>query len=108
MGILDEAIREHLELKRQHGASEQEIQQAQAEALGPARRDSTAEPFADEGGMAAPFEPVADDEPPSDLGHLRSPRSGAARDPGAGAACARLQRPAAVAGDLGRADGAGG
>ncbi|MEA2444215.1 MAG: hypothetical protein QOJ12_1507, partial [Thermoleophilales bacterium] len=38
MGALDDAIREHLELKRQHGASDEEITRAQAEALGPARR----------------------------------------------------------------------
>jgi hypothetical protein len=63
MGALDDAIREHLELKRQHGASENEIREAEAEALGPARRDSTIEPFVDEGGMTAPFEPF-DDEPP--------------------------------------------
>jgi hypothetical protein len=63
MGALDDAIREHLELKRRHGASEQEIQQAESEALGPARRDTTAEPFVDEAGMTAPIEPF-DDEPP--------------------------------------------
>jgi hypothetical protein len=39
MGLLDDAIREHLELKRLHGASDQEIAQQEAEALGPARRD---------------------------------------------------------------------
>ena len=39
MGILDDAIREHLELKRQHGAPEDEVQRQQDEALGPARRD---------------------------------------------------------------------
>ena len=39
MGLLDDAIREHLELKRRHGASEEEIAQEEAEALGPARRD---------------------------------------------------------------------
>src|SRR4051795_4376701 len=38
MGALDDAIREHLELKRRHGASDEEIKQAEAEALGPARR----------------------------------------------------------------------
>jgi hypothetical protein len=64
MGALDDAIREHLELKRRHGASEQEIQQAEAEALGPARRDSTAEPFVDEAGMTAPFEPFEEEPPP--------------------------------------------
>jgi len=39
MGLLDDAIREHLELKRRHGASEEEISQEEAEALGPARRE---------------------------------------------------------------------
>jgi hypothetical protein len=34
MGILDDAIREHLELKRQHGASEEELRQQEVEALG--------------------------------------------------------------------------
>jgi hypothetical protein len=45
MGILDDAIRQHLELKRQHGASEEELQRQEEEALGPARRDvAPAEP----------------------------------------------------------------
>lgn len=35
MGTLDEAIREHLELKRRQGAGEDEIQKAEAEAFGP-------------------------------------------------------------------------
>jgi hypothetical protein len=39
MGVLDDAIREHLELKRRHGASDEEVAQEEAEALGPARRD---------------------------------------------------------------------
>lgn len=44
MGILDEAIREHLELKRQHGAEESEIEGLEAEAFGPADRpDATTE-----------------------------------------------------------------
>jgi hypothetical protein len=38
MGVLDDAIREHLDLKRQRGASEDELARAEAEALGPARR----------------------------------------------------------------------
>jgi hypothetical protein len=45
MGALDDAIREHLELKRQHGASDDEIRRAEAEALGPARRESGAGPI---------------------------------------------------------------
>ena len=39
MGVLDDAIREHLELKRKHGAAEDEVKRQQEEALGPARRD---------------------------------------------------------------------
>jgi hypothetical protein len=39
MGVLDDAIREHLELKRQHGASDEELARQEAEALGPARRE---------------------------------------------------------------------
>jgi hypothetical protein len=45
MGILDEAIREHLELKRQHGAADSELQQIEDEAFGKAERP---------GGEAAP------------------------------------------------------
>jgi hypothetical protein len=39
MGILDDAIREHLELKRKHGVPEEELQRQEEEALGPARRE---------------------------------------------------------------------
>ncbi len=38
MGILDEAIREHLELKRQHGAADTELKQLEDEAFGQAER----------------------------------------------------------------------
>jgi hypothetical protein len=38
MGILDEAIREHLELKRQHGAGDSELKQLEDEAFGQAQR----------------------------------------------------------------------
>jgi hypothetical protein len=50
MGVLDDAIREHLELKRQHGVPEEELQRQEEEALGPARRDVTQQP---EDGAAA-------------------------------------------------------
>ena len=40
MGILDDAIREHLELKRKHGVSEDELERQEEEALGPARREA--------------------------------------------------------------------
>lgn len=38
MGILDEAIREHLELKRQHGAPDPELKKLEDEAFGPPPR----------------------------------------------------------------------
>ena len=53
MGILDDAIREHLELKRQHGADESEVEGLEAEAFGPADRPDATEPSAD----AAPTDP---------------------------------------------------
>ena len=39
MGLLDDAIKEHLELKRRHGADPGEVARLEHEALGPARRD---------------------------------------------------------------------
>ena len=44
MGILDDAIREHLDLKRQHGAEESEVEGLEAEAFGPADRPDATEP----------------------------------------------------------------
>jgi len=40
MSILDDAIREHLELKRRHGADDSELKQLEDEAFGPAERPS--------------------------------------------------------------------
>src|SRR5262245_7044149 len=40
MGLLDDAIREHLELKRRHGADASEVERQEQEALGPARRSA--------------------------------------------------------------------
>jgi hypothetical protein len=39
MGILDDAIREHLDLKRRRGADPAEVERAELEALGPVRRN---------------------------------------------------------------------
>ena len=46
MGILDEAIREHLELKRQHGADESELKGLEDEAFGEAERPDATAPSA--------------------------------------------------------------
>ena len=48
MGILDDAIKEHLELKRSHGASEDEIRRKEAEAFGAVRNEAPAEAPSDE------------------------------------------------------------
>ncbi|MGC1853072.1 MAG: hypothetical protein WA687_11600 [Solirubrobacterales bacterium] len=51
MGILDDAIKEHLELKRQHGADDSELKQLEDEAFGAAERPgeegSTPDPIAE-------------------------------------------------------------
>ncbi len=54
MGLLDEAIREHLDLKRRRGADPGEIDRAEREALGPVRRE--------------PFEPEVDQLGPARAG----------------------------------------
>ena len=59
MGIFDEAIREHLELKRQHGAAEPELQELEDEAFGPPARPGAS---ASETAVAEP-PPIADEAP---------------------------------------------
>ncbi len=53
MGLLDDAIRDHLELKRAHGASEEEVRRLEQEALGSPRN----------AGEFAPSEPAGDMSP---------------------------------------------
>jgi hypothetical protein len=47
MSILDDAIREHLELKRQHGADEAELKRLEDEAFGPPGRPEEPDPLAE-------------------------------------------------------------
>jgi hypothetical protein len=56
MGILDDAIREHLELKRQHGAEHSELQKIEDEAFGPPARPGDPTNGEDPQGEAAPSE----------------------------------------------------
>ena len=58
MGLLDDAIREHLELKRRRGADLDEVARQEDEALGDPRRAETA-PEAPEG-TETPEEPAAE------------------------------------------------
>src|SRR4051794_6315506 len=64
MGLLDDAIREHLELKRRHGADPSEVERQEQEALGPARRGAALplDDFEDEAGAVAAGT-LDDDEP---------------------------------------------
>src|SRR5689334_6830017 len=59
MGLLDDAIREHLELKRRRGADAEEVSRLEQEALGPPQRGE----FAAAGAPAAPAEASEPAEP---------------------------------------------
>ncbi len=62
MGLLDEAIREHLDLQRRRGADPTEVERAEREALGPVRRAPQSAPGADdEAHDSDGFEPEAPD-----------------------------------------------
>jgi hypothetical protein len=88
MGILDDAIKEHLELKRQHGAEASELKQLEDEAFGAAERpgdEDSADPLAEaptqfmerpegldteaEAALEAEAPPGGEDEP------MRAPRT---------------------------------
>jgi hypothetical protein len=87
MGILDDAIKEHLELKRQHGADDDELKQLEDEAFGASERPgdggAALDPLAEAPTefMAQPDleQPLADNEPeaaaPPDPGEEPSRRS---------------------------------
>jgi hypothetical protein len=72
MGILDEAIREHLELKRQHGADQLELEKLEDEAFGPPGRPDEG---ASDGLAEAPTEFMAQPEVPAAAEAAPSPRS---------------------------------
>jgi hypothetical protein len=65
MGLLDDAIREHLELKRKHGADPDDVARQEQEALGPGQHNEFAQPESvPEPVLAEPEpepEPVADE-----------------------------------------------
>ena len=87
MGLLDDAIREHLELKRRRGADPSEVDRLEREALGPVRRgphdaadlmidEESAAPAGNsheeevtswepDGAEAAPFDHTAESQPPA-------------------------------------------
>ena len=62
MGLLDDAIREHLELKRRGGADAGEVSRLESEALGPVRRSPDGTPDL----SSIPGPPLSAAAPPSD------------------------------------------
>jgi hypothetical protein len=90
MGILDDAIKEHLELKRQHGAGESELKQLEDEAFGASERpggEAASDPLAE-----APTEFMAQPD-------LDEPKAETAEAPPAEEASSR-RRPSAEIADL--------
>jgi hypothetical protein len=74
MGILDDAIREHLELKRQHGAASSELEQLEQEAFGPAARPGDPEfETGEEPAPVAELEAVPEDASESPEGGFDDP-----------------------------------
>jgi hypothetical protein len=72
MGLLDDAIREHLELKRLRGADPGLVSREESEAFGPIRGE---EPADDDSEIAAP-EDFADQDAPPAAGHKQAQPDG--------------------------------
>src|SRR4051794_3310956 len=82
MGLLDDAIREHLELKRKHGANPEDVARQEQEALGPSPRNEFAqleeEPPA---AVQADPQPPLNDEPPPEEDAPAAVAAGYEEDP---------------------------
>ena len=63
MGLLDDAIREHLELKRKHGADPADVARQEQEALGEGPRNEFAQPAAPAAAPEPEPEPADDEQP---------------------------------------------
>jgi hypothetical protein len=81
MGLLDDAIREHLELKRKHGADPEDLARQEREALGPGQRNEFAQPPPQEEIEAAQPEPPPVDELPEGEPEPEPPPAGQEEDP---------------------------
>jgi hypothetical protein len=79
MGLLDDAIREHLDLKRRRGADPSEVARLEQEALGPVRREPAPAEPADEHHEAhdahepAAAQPASEGLPPEDATRVLAP-----------------------------------
>ncbi len=65
MGLLDDAIREHLELKRRHGADPDEVSRQEEEVLGAAQKAAEFARSGDEAEAPAEPEPAPEAAPES-------------------------------------------
>jgi hypothetical protein len=81
MGLLDDAIREHLDLKRRRGADPAEVERAEREALGPVRRNPSPSDMEPVEGQPASGEGFAYDQAEEEgwsRDSLQEPAAGAA------------------------------
>ncbi|MGH2880127.1 MAG: hypothetical protein ACRDK4_11045 [Solirubrobacteraceae bacterium] len=82
MGLLDDAIREHLELQRLRGADPGEVARAENDALGPVRREADAPMGADEAVEVDPIDGANDLQAEAGAPDAEAPEP--PRDPTAG------------------------
>jgi hypothetical protein len=73
MSILDDAIREHLELKRAHGADDAEVKKLEDEAFGPPQRPDDPDPYAEAPTEFLVAPEVGAAEQPDEPGERRAP-----------------------------------
>ena len=73
MGILDDAIREHLDLKRRLGAEEQEIERLEGEAFGPPSRPGDPDFPEEQAGAGASAETAVAEQPTSEEAAVEQP-----------------------------------
>jgi hypothetical protein len=92
MGLLDDAIREHLELKRRRGADPGEVERQEREALGATQQagefapaEEPEQPVTASEEPEEPDEPVAEAAEPTDAGEEREPFDVEAIEPAPGA-----------------------
>src|SRR5262245_23233971 len=90
MGILDDAIRDHLELKRQHGAQSAELKRLEDEAFGPPARPGEPE-FGDGGAAVAQATVPANGERASE--EPRDAEAATAEEPAADAVTVAEEEP---------------
>jgi len=99
MGLLDDAIRDHLELKRRHGADPNEVSRLEHEAFGPIQRQDALEvgpppPLDDEDRSRAEHDLAAEEEAAYEEAELEADEQWK-HDRPAGAAAAAAAAPAA-------------